>query len=103
MRGLLHRVRRALPSCSRRHLSLRAHAWLLLSGRGSLRNGGDVEIVTAPVSERHSQGMDARLLLVPKSANGRLLPVRMRRQERRVDVERDRLRLAPASHTRARA
>jgi hypothetical protein len=31
IRGLIHRVRRALPSCSRRHLSLRAHAWLLLS------------------------------------------------------------------------
>jgi hypothetical protein len=30
-RGLLHRVPRALPSCSRRHLPLTAYAWLALS------------------------------------------------------------------------
>ena len=34
------------------------------SGSGSLRKGGDTEIVTAPASERHSQGMHAELLLV---------------------------------------
>ena len=34
------------------------------SGSGSLRKGGDTGIVTAPASERHSQGMHAELLLV---------------------------------------
>jgi len=41
IRGLIHRVRRALPSCSRRHLSLRAHAWLLLSVGSSLATAGE--------------------------------------------------------------
>ena len=45
-----------------------------MSGRGSLRNGGDLEIVTAPVIERHSRGMDAGLPLVPRSGSHQMLP-----------------------------
>jgi len=53
---LIHRVRRALPSCSRRHLSLRAHAWLLLSGRSSPGGAGEAAALVLAAQEFVANG-----------------------------------------------
>jgi hypothetical protein len=56
-----------------RGLSSRRSGWTVVAAvpRSSLRAVADVELVAAPVDERHSTGTATPLLLLPKSSHGR--------------------------------